>query len=597
MSVSFKVSRKICQLTCAQDSHVATALPTRPGYVGSPSANRDGSACNCTSGYPTQSVGSKDPASIAGTVELSQKQPGTADATHYSSVTQAHSTESQQSNSVRVTKRIETANPSPPVAVGPSNPSAGAYQSFQLGPISTSSTSSTTQMASATLSAAVCPTSNGTVYTSTQGQSYKIVCDLDYLNNDIRFILASSFDDCVQQCDAYNTQSGSGNGCVGALFVPSRIHGTNDCYLKSTVNDPTAAQLSMIVGLLLSPSTSSSAPSVTATLVESSSAMSIPYPIGSTTSSGVSVVPQPTIAHAPGTSVVQPSPIAFHLHGPSFTTPTTEYIDWMPPADIKLDSQLLSVGVNDALSSTPASLDTGVLELDAAMESLLRPLSGTPHISRDGGKGGYLNGQHLFIFCDTGSYTAPTDSSNGDFLGFVSSSVAIDAGLNGLRGQPLSLEDGIGQWRDNVGRMRGFSPMTQGEQSYNLAMQGDGQRYAVWPEASLIPLDATQSILYAPIVYDNVNMATKAAAFTYTGAALLTITAGGNGGPVATRTVDKLFSKDEVEWGCIGGIRSWGPSGVGGTDGRVYLFGKVAGGLLLARTGHDSITDPNSVCT
>jgi len=159
----------------------------------------------------------------------------------------------------------------------------------------------------------------------------------------------------------------------------------------------------------------------------------------------------------------------------------------------------------------------------------------------------------------------------------------------------LTLQDGIGQWSDDVGRMRGFSPLTEGEQSYNLAMQGNGQRYAVWPESSLIPLDAANAIMYAPIVYDNVNMATKAAVFTYTGAALLTVTAGGKGGPVATRTVDKLFNQNEVEWGCIGGIRSWGPSGVGGTDGKVYIFGKVQGGLLLARAGHDNVADRNSV--
>lgn len=505
-------------------------------------------------------------------------------------------------NSVSVAKRVEPATSSTPAAVTSSDPFGGGYESFQLGsfssPSSSSSAPAASATASATASAPLCPISNGTIYTSTQGQNYAIVCDVDYINNDLRFILATSFDDCVQQCDAYNTQSGNGKGCVAALFVPSRIYGTNDCYLKSTVNDPTPAQLSMVVGILLSTSTSSlttPAQSAAATLVGSSSATGNPYP-AATTSDVVSVAPQPTSANAPGTLVV-PSVVESHLHGPSTNKPTTQYIDWMPPADVKLELNLLSVGVNDALSTLyPPSLDTGVLELNASTEGLLKPLSGSPHISRDGGRGGYLNGQHLFVFCDTGAYTAPTDYSDGNFLGFVSSSVAVDTGLNGLAGQALALEDGIGQWRDDVGRMRGFSPMTQGEQGYNLAMQGNGQRYAVWPESSLIPLDATTSILYAPVVYDNVNMVTRAAVFTYTGAALLTVTAGGRGGPIATRTVDKLFGQDDVEWGCVGGIRSWGPSGVGGTDGKVYLFGKVAGGLLLARTSHDSIADLDSVC-
>ena len=52
-----------------------------------------------------------------------------------------------------------------------------------------------------------------------------------------------------------------------------------------------------------------------------------------------------------------------------------------------------------------------------------------------------------------------------------------------------------------------------------------------------------------------------------------------------------MFSQDEVQWGSIGGIRSWGSSGVGGTDGRVYLFGLTSAGLLLARTSPASVVD------
>ena len=140
-----------------------------------------------------------------------------------------------------------------------------------------------------------------------------------------------------------------------------------------------------------------------------------------------------------------------------------------------------------------------------------------------------------------------------------------------------------------------LAPLTQGEQAYNQALQGNGQRYAVWPESSIIPLDATTGILYAPIVYDNVNRATKAAVFTYTGATLLTITAGGRGGPVAERTVEKIFDQDEVEWGCAGGIRSWGSSGIGGDDGSVYIFGNIAGGILAGRTSPANIGDRGSV--
>lgn len=269
-----------------------------------------------------------------------------------------------------------------------------------------------------------------------------------------------------------------------------------------------------------------------------------------------------------------------------------------PEKILTLSSSLLTIGVNGDLSTNyDLSSNTGVLQVNASTQSLMTSLSGTPHLSRDGGRGGFLNGEHLFIFCDTGSYTTTTSDSSGKFLGFVSSSVAIDVGMNGLSGKALSLQDGIGQWSDDSGRMRGFSPLTQGEEAYNQVMQGQGGRYAIWPESSLVSLDATTALIYAPIVYDNVNMATKAAVFTYTGATLLKITAGGKEGPVAVRAVDKIFDQDEVEWGCAGGIRSWGPSGIGGTDGSVYLFGNVKGGLLLARTSPDNVADRDSVST
>ena len=277
-------------------------------------------------------------------------------------------------------------------------------------------------------------------------------------------------------------------------------------------------------------------------------------------------------------------------------TPSKQYIEYKSPPGLELATSLLTVGVNgDLTTGYDISLQTGVLEVNISTQSQLLPLFGSPHLSRDGGRGGFINGQHLFIFCDTGSYTTTTATTNGNFLGFVSSSVAIDVGMNGLLGQPLSLQDGIGEWSDDTGRQRGFSPLTQGEQAYNQALQGNGQRYAVWPESSIIPLDATTGLLYAPIVYDNVNRATEVAVFTYTGATLLTITAGGRGGPVAQRTVDRIFDQDEIEWGCAGGIRSWGPSGIGGDDGIVYMFGNIAGGILAGRTSPANIGDRSSV--
>ena len=305
---------------------------------------------------------------------------------------------------------------------------------------------------------------------------------------------------------------------------------------------------------------------------------------------------EPGVSYANGGNIIEPRVASSRLHGPTVNKPTNQYIDIDLPNPITLATNLLKEVVNDVLTNGyDIAPQTGILSLNSTTQSMLTPLKGIPHISRDGGGGGYLNGQHLFVFCDTGSYTAPTAQKDGKFLGFVSSSVAVDTGMNGLNDEPLFLKDGIGIWQSDQGRQRGFAPMTEGELSYNLKMQGGGQRYAIWPEAPILPLDSTRGIIIAPIVFDDVDMKTRVFHFTYTGATLLTITADNKAGPVAERTVAQLFNQDEIEWGCSGGIRSWGPSGVGGTDGYVYLFGNIDGGILLARTTTDGVPDRSTV--
>ena len=462
----------------------------------------------------------------------------------------------------------------------------GQYQSFKLFSSTSTSTSVVASAASSTPSS-VCPASNGTTYTSSSGNKYQIICNINIVNHDFPYQLVGSFDACVAQCDLINKNAGSIE-CLAAIFVPHRQDDADDCYLKYSTADKVPSTV-LVEGAILQvgPSTSLT-PSTTPS---STSSASVPTTITTTAPTSGSGV-----TYASGNKIIPPKVAASHLQGPSQNRPTTQYVDWKAPPSNALAKALLTVGVEGDLSVDYAlSLDTGVLEVNSSTQGLLADLTNKPHISRDGGKGGYLNGQHLFIFCDTGSYSTTTDTSNGNFLGFVSSSCAIDTGMNGLYGNALHLEDGIGQWSDDAGRMRGFAPMTQGEEGYNLVMQGDGHRYAVWPESSLIPLDAEHALIYAPIVYDTVNVATRAALFTYTGATLLTITAGGKGGPVAKRTVDRLFNQYEVEWGCVGGIRSWGASGIGGTDGKVYIFGSVAGGLLLARTGYGDVANRDSV--
>lgn len=447
----------------------------------------------------------------------------------------------------------------------------------------------------------ICPTRNGTTILSHDSKTYQIVCDIDFLDNDYPFQFVNSFEDCVDACDTFNAKEDP-KKCVAALFVPSRLNGDDDCYLKSSTGHPMPANLRIEGAVLVKaaqsistsvPSKSSKEPNPTAAPKGnkiSDTAKSTTNPTSKPVNWG------PNVKYAAGETFIPPVVGTTKLHGPTQNIPTEKYLDVKSPRVSPLNDDLLVVGVNsDITTHYGLSLDTGILEVNESSQAFLAPLKNTPHISRDGGQGGYLNGHHLFIFSDTGSYSTTTSTGDGDFLGFVSSSVAVDIGMNGLDSKALSLEDGMGEWSDDVGRMRGFAPLTQGEQSYNLAMQGKGQRYAIWPESSIIPLDGETALLYAPILYNNVNHDTKKAVFTYTGSTLLSVTAGGMGGPMAKRKVGKLFEQDEIEWGCSGGIRSWGPSGVGGTDGKVYVFGNVQGGILLSRASADSVADRDSV--
>ncbi len=264
---------------------------------------------------------------------------------------------------------------------------------------------------------------------------------------------------------------------------------------------------------------------------------------------------------------------------------------------MKLETTLLQPGINcDLITEFEIAGDTGPLTSNSSpLKDKLADLSVVPHLSRDGGKGGELDGHQLFIFCDTASFTTTNTTHKGEMVGFTSSSVAVDEGWNGVSGKALSIVDGIGQWNDDVGRMRGYSPMTHGEESFNIALSGNGYRYAVWPMSSIIPLNKTHALQFAALVYDQVNMSTQDANFSTIGNTLLTISVDEKYGPTAERTVKRLFKEGEVMWGTIGGIRSWGSQGIGGMDGKVYLFGENSQGVLVARTDSKKVADRDSV--
>ncbi len=94
-----------------------------------------------------------------------------------------------------------------------------------------------------------CPSSNGTAYTSTpQDDHYTIICDIDFIGQNIYpFVLATSFDDCITQCEDFNLHSANGDTrCAGFVFAPERVNDADNCYLKSALNSAIPASISLV---------------------------------------------------------------------------------------------------------------------------------------------------------------------------------------------------------------------------------------------------------------------------------------------------------------------------------------------------------------
>lgn len=488
-----------------------------------------------------------------------------------------------------------TAPTNSPLSLLASTVTPKAHGSFLQGS-ATPCTGSVCATAVPTSSSTICPAGNETTWTDfPTAQNYTVICDVDFpAQNIYPFVLASSFEDCMAQCEAYNAKSGGKDRCEGFVYAPERVQYSDDCYLKSSLDRPFPATIPLVGATRVASLSSTSSPVGKQSSTSVYAASKFLYTADVFHSATSLSESAPTLS----SSGLSPPKVArSQLHGASVNNPTTQWVYHEPFTPMKLDDSLLKPGVNcDLITEFDLADDTGPLTSSSLpVGENLVDLSVIPHLSRDGGKGGELDGHRIFIFCDTASFTTTNETHKGDMVGFTSSSVAIEENRNGISGKPLSLVDGIGQWNDDVGRMRGYSPMTYGEESFNLALSGKGHRYAVWPMSSIIPLNKTHALQYASLVYDEVNMATQEANFTTMGNTLLTVSVDENYGPSAERTVKRLFDQGEVNWGTIGGVRSWGSEGIGGMDGKVYVFGQTPQGVLVARTEPDKAADRDSV--
>lgn len=315
--------------------------------------------------------------------------------------------------------------------------------------------------------------------------------------------------------------------------------------------------------------------------------------LASTTTSSFGLCTPPVI-HYQTKSAIAPAVSSIQWLGPSINEPTTEYIPSGPYHFDALDSSVLVEGADLNLTTDYGiAPNTGVLEYTNHVS--LSKLQAKPYISRIGGPGGHLNCQNVFVFSETSVYVPTTNDRYGKYLGSVSSSVAIDKGQNAQHGKPLVLQDCIGEWADATGGMRGFAPLTLGEELYNQKMHGDDYRfyYSVSPSSSLIPFNRTHALMFPSLTYQTARFGNGFAGGSgeVTGNTLLAVSVPGLGGPRADRLVSLMFGEGEVTWGTLGGLRSYGPGGPGENDGRVYVFGTGSNGLLLGRVEAESFHD------
>lgn len=165
------------------------------------------------------------------------------------------------------------------------------------GPVSTGSVS----VASAVPTPAICPGYNNSVWTDYNNQQYTIGCGSDYNggSGDLSVYGATSFENCLEQCDTLNS-------CVGAAFVGGNGAGT--CYPKAFkgafMYNGASNGAARIAGAVSLPASASAA---TSTSVSASSARQTSAPArfsASTTSTSSSITPASSaIATSASTSV------------------------------------------------------------------------------------------------------------------------------------------------------------------------------------------------------------------------------------------------------------------------------------------------------
>ena len=217
--------------------------------------------------------------------------------------------------------------------------------SFDVAPIKIDAVSPCTQNCVAAIAPSLdytCDNGRRDIAAVVGGSNFGIICDVDYIGQNIYpFFLAGTFKRCVNYCTEYNEDHNE-TQCVGFVYAPERTAGADDCYLKSSINEPVPATIHL-VGATLSVSTATS----TATAIPSTVASADDASSGD---------------DAPG-ELFWASVADVKEMGSSTNKPTKKYISHPPYQVTKLSADLTEPGVNPelVLNYSMAS-DTGILE-------------------------------------------------------------------------------------------------------------------------------------------------------------------------------------------------------------------------------------------
>lgn len=96
----------------------------------------------------------------------------------------------------------------------------------------------------------ICPAKTNASFSITADVNitYTVIRDIEFVwQNIYPFVLATSFEACLTQCEESNLQNANGSTrCAGFVYAPGRVNDADNCYLKSPLNSPIPATISLI---------------------------------------------------------------------------------------------------------------------------------------------------------------------------------------------------------------------------------------------------------------------------------------------------------------------------------------------------------------